>query len=219
LSLLPPFDEVDGRASAGFSWLTVAVPPDVWNRCLALAGREDPPDRLGVLRIPDAALKQLMDRFRLCRRELESTAANPARAGSASDRTAALVSDAFTTACEQECRSNPGNASLRNRARLARRAEAWMREHLDQTLQIPDLCIALRVSRRELEYAFRTTFDVSPREHLETLRMNAIRRSILRGENKRLIDIAHAHGVTHLGRFAASYRSLFGETPSETRRG
>lgn len=218
LSLLPPFEEVDGRASAGFSWLTVAVPPDVWNRCLALAGREDPPDKLNVLRIPDAALKPLMARFQLCRRELESTANHPAKAGSAADRTAALVSDAFTTACEQESGISVAHGSLRNRARLARRAEAWMREHLDQTLQIPDLCLALRVSRRELEYAFRATFDVSPREHLETLRMNAIRRVLLRGGDKRLIDIAHAHGVTHLGRFAASYRALFGESPSETRK-
>jgi AraC-like DNA-binding protein len=219
LSLLPPFEEVDGRASAGFSWLTVAVPPDVWNRCLALAGREDPPDMLRVLQIPDAAFKHLRERFHICRRDLESAAAHPALARLASDRTAALVSVAFTTACEQECRIRMAHGSLHNRARLARRAEVWMREHLDQTLQIPDLCIALRVSRRELEYAFRATFDVSPREHLETLRMNAIRRALLRGGDKRLIDIAHAHGVTHLGRFAASYRALFGEPPSKTRKG
>lgn len=219
LSLLPPLDEVDGRTSAGYSWLTVAVPPDVWNRCLALAGREDAPEKLSVLRIPAAALKQLTDRFRICRSELDNAATHPTQAGRAVERTAALVCDAFTTACEQGCGNGMANGSLRNRARIARRAEAWMREHLDQTLQIPDLCLALRVSRRELEYAFRTTFDVSPRAHLEMLRMNAIRRALLRGENKRLIDVAHAHGVTHLGRFAANYRLLFGETPSETRRG
>ncbi len=218
LSLLPPFDEVDGRTSAGYSWLTVAVPPDVWNRCLALAGREDAPEKLSVLRIPPAALAQLMDRFRMCRSELGKAAANPAQAGCAAERTAALVSDAFTAACEQGCGSGMTNGSLRNRARIARRAEAWMRDHLDATFQVPDLCIAMRVSRRELEYAFRTTFEVSPRAHLEMLRMNAIRRSIMRNGDKTLIDIAHAHGVTHLGRFAASYRALFGEKPSETRR-
>lgn len=218
LSLLPPFDEVDGRTSAGFSWLTVAAPPDVWNRCLALAGCEDTPEKLSVLRIPEAALSELMDRFRMCRRELENTATNPTKAGPAAESTAALVVDAFTTACEQKSGTGLAYGSIHNRARLARRAEAWMREHLDQTLQIPDLCIALRVSRRELEYAFRTIFEVSPRAHLEMLRMNAIRRAIIRSGDETIIEIALSHGVTHLGRFAASYRALFGEKPSETRR-
>jgi AraC-like DNA-binding protein len=218
LSLLPPFGEVDGRTSAGYTWLTVAVPPDVWNRCLALAGREDTPKKLSVFRIPATAHKKLMDRFRMCRSELNKAAAIPDQAGRAAASTAALVCDAFTTACEQGCGSGMASSSLRNRARIARRAEVWMHEHLDATFQVPDLCNALRVSRRELEYAFRTTFDISPRAHLEILRMNAIRRSIMRNGDKTLIDIAYAHGVTHLGRFAASYRALFGEKPSETRR-
>jgi len=196
----------------------VAVPPDVWNRCLDLAGREDVPEKLSVLRIPAATLKQLMDRFRMCRSELDNAAADPARAGYTAEKTAALVRDAFTTACEQGCEGGMANSSLRNRAHIARRAEAWMREHLDTAFRVPDLCIALRVSRRELEYAFRSTFDVSPRAHLEMLRMNAIRRAIVRNGDKTIIDIAHAHGVTHLGRFAASYRALFGLKPSETRR-
>ena len=84
-------------------------------------------------------------------------------------------------------------------------------------VQIPDVCTALKVSRRELEYAFRSTFDQSPRDFLQALRLNAIRRELLRCDTP-IIDVAYQHGMTHLGRFAASYRQLSGEKPSQTAR-
>jgi AraC family ethanolamine operon transcriptional activator len=85
---------------------------------------------------------------------------------------------------------------------------------------MPEVCLALRVSRRELEYAFRWTFDQSPRDCLQTLRLNAVRRHLLRakaGETS-ILSVAHEHGLTHLGRFSANYRALFGERPVETLR-
>jgi AraC family ethanolamine operon transcriptional activator len=95
-----------------------------------------------------------------------------------------------------------------------------MHEHLEENIRMEDVCLALHVSRRELEYAFRTVQDQSPRDYLQTLRLNAIRRVLLRVENHdaSIIDVAQAHGMTHLGRFAAHYRSLFGESPSVTLR-
>jgi AraC family ethanolamine operon transcriptional activator len=218
LGLLPPGDEIDGCTSADFAWLTVAVPPVVWERCLALAGRESGPGKLTVLRFPEPLLERLVHRFRGCQGRL-AQAADTGEARHAADDAAAVVNDAFTTACEQVSGIDLAPGSLRNRARLVRRAEAWMRDHLGESVQVPDLCLALRVSRRELEYAFRAVFNQSPRDHLAALRLNAIRRALLRGDGGGLIHIAHAHGVTHPGRFAASYRALFGEKPSETRRG
>jgi len=72
-----------------------------------------------------------------------------------------------------------------NRTRLARRAECWMRENLAEDVRMPDLCTVLRVSRRELEYAFRTTYDQSPRDYLHTLRLHAVRRTLLAREARR----------------------------------
>ena len=92
---------------------------------------------------------------------------------------------------------------------------------MSESVQVPDLCLALRVSRRELDYAFRSVFDQSPRDYLETMRLNAIRRALLRGDADRdtVIRIAYAHGVSHMGRFAANYGRLFGEKPGETLKG
>lgn len=219
LGLLPPGNEVDGRTSADFEWLTVAVPPDVWNRCLMLAGREVVPGRLAVIYLPGPLHEQMAHRFRMCRRWLDGVSAAPAKAHVAANDAAALVNEAFTTACEMASDIKPAHGSLRNRARLARRAEEWMLDHLCEPVQVPDVCRALNVSRRELEYAFRTVFDESPRDHLEAMRLNAIRRALLRANGASITTIAHDHGVTHLGRFASRYQALFGEKPSDTRRG
>ncbi|RYD48861.1 MAG: helix-turn-helix domain-containing protein [Verrucomicrobiaceae bacterium] len=167
--------------------------------------------------------ERVMRRFQKCRALLESASTSAIQLQDAIAHAAHAVTDTFTTASELTAGIELAAGSLRNRARLARRAEAWMRDHLADAVQVPDLCLALHVSRRELEYAFRSVFDQSPREHLEALRLNAILRALLHrdsdGSRNTIITIAYAHGVRHLGRFAATYRSLFGEKPSETRRG
>lgn len=218
LSLLPPGEELDGRTSAEFEWLTAAVPPEVWEHCLALAGGGSGPSRLTVLQLPEEVIVPIMHRSRVCRRELSRASAARAEARLAAEEAAALVIHAFTSACEHVRGISPAYSSLRNRARLARVADGWMRDHLDSQMQVPDLCLALRVSRRELEYAFRAVYDLSPRDHFETLRLNAVRRALLRGSGDTVTTIAYSHGVRHLSRFAARYRSLFGEYPSETGR-
>ena len=132
-----------------------------------------------------------------------------------------MAIDCFLAACELAAGPCQFRDSLRNRWRLARRADEWMRERLDWPLRMTDLCLAMRVSRRELEYAFRSTFEQSPRRHLELLRLNAARRILKasKPEERTVVRVAHDCGLTHLGRFAANYQALFGEKPGDTLRG
>lgn len=218
LCLLPPGEELDGRTTAEFTWLTAAVPPSIWNQCVALAGIEAAPNRLTVLHLSETMLASLIHHARAAQFQLSCPSAATAEAGPAAVTAATLVMDAFTSSLELAIGNTPVHSSLRNRARVARMADAWMREHLDKPMRVTDLCLALRVSRRELEYAFRTVYDISPRDHLEILRLNAIRRALLRESRDTITHIAYAHGVTHLSRFAEKYQALFGERPSETRR-
>jgi AraC family ethanolamine operon transcriptional activator len=219
LCLLPPGVEVDGRTTADYHWLTAAVPPAGWEECQVLAGIEP----AGVAcfapcRLPDALAARIAEGLAACRRELGLSAGDPRAAARSSARARGKVLELFTIACTRVARQPPGaGSSSRNRLRLARRAERWMLDRLGEEFRVADLCLALRVSRRELEYAFRAVFDQGPREHLEVLRLNAIRRALRRaGGGERVTAIAFAHGVRHLGRFAARYRALFGELPSGT---
>ncbi|NNV10245.1 helix-turn-helix domain-containing protein, partial [Geobacillus sp. MMMUD3] len=53
-------------------------------------------------------------------------------------------------------------------------------------------------------------------EHLQRQRLHAARSDILSGDET-MSDIAFRWGFSHPSRFAAAYRRLFGELPSQTR--
>jgi len=80
------------------------------------------------------------------------------------------------------------------------------------------LCEAAGVEQRSLEYAFRDTFDLTPLGFLKLRRLHSARHRLLLAEpaDMAVSDIAYHEGFYHLGRFAAAYRSSFGEYPSET---
>lgn len=218
----PPGDELDGQITPGFTWTTFALPPEEWARCQTFAGAEP-----GALRrfaggpLPAETFqrinRELEETHLLLRAALADPCLGPFAARAAAQVTGAVACLAWETADAPP----PTRQSPRNRARLARRADAWMREHLRESIHVPDVCLALRISRRELEYAFRATFDTSPQEHLRNLRLNAVHRALrdARHADASVLDIALAHGVTHPGRFAAAYRALFGESPGHARRG
>ncbi len=110
--------------------------------------------------------------------------------------------------------------SLRRRLQQAWKADELIRAHLGEHLSVMRLCKELRVSRRQLEYAFRTAFGVSPAEYIQLTRLNESRRQLLlaRRTGQSVTEIVMETGVTHLSRFAAKYRALFAELPSETAR-
>lgn len=217
----PPGEPIDGCFSPGFRCLTVNVPAAVWEKGRLLAGV----DREGfgavcACVLPTTLYARIERRLKITRHFLRCADAERGLTPFAADDAVALVAEIVTIAWELSRGAVSPPDSHRNRARLAHRAEEWMREHLTESAQVPDVCLALRVSRRELEYAFRLTFDQSPRDFLQALRLNAIRQALKSSHHvqETVTQVAVDHGVMHLGRFAAQYRDLFGESPSETRR-
>ena len=87
-----------------------------------------------------------------------------------------------------------------------------------QQATVAQLCQQLGVSRRTLQYCFETVTGQSPLHYLRALRLNAVRRALLRGEG-RVTDVAAAWGFEHPSQFASDYRQLFGCLPSQTRDG
>lgn len=85
---------------------------------------------------------------------------------------------------------------------------------------VADLCVALGVSRRTLEMAFKTVVGLSPLKFLHQRRLTHCYADLLFASDNsaQVTDIALTHGFTELGRFAANYRQVFGELPSATLR-
>ena len=88
----------------------------------------------------------------------------------------------------------------------------------DVTPNVVELCAALGVSERALQYAFRAYVDMSPLAYLRLCRLNRVRAVLRAAEphSTRVTDIAMRFGFLHLGRFAQEYRRLFAESPSAT---
>jgi AraC family ethanolamine operon transcriptional activator len=59
---------------------------------------------------------------------------------------------------------------------------------------------------------------MSPVTYLRALRLNGVRRELKRGGDEAVADRAARWGFWHQSRFAADYKHLFGELPSETLR-
>lgn len=108
--------------------------------------------------------------------------------------------------------------SLRNRLSLVRRFEHKVRERIDTVIRIPELCTELGASQRTVENLVRDEIGMTPKQFCKVLRLNAIRRELLRNRtaHETIASIAGRNGINHMGRFAADYQRQFGEHPSET---
>jgi AraC family ethanolamine operon transcriptional activator len=102
------------------------------------------------------------------------------------------------------------------RQRVVREARRYMAEHAEEPINVPELCDAIHVSRRTLQYAFHDVLQMSPVTYLRALRLNGVRRDLRLGGEEPVADRAARWGFWHLSRFAADYRHMFGELPSDT---
>ena len=106
-----------------------------------------------------------------------------------------------------------------SRSHLVRRAIDLVEGELQQA-DMAQLCQALHVGRRTLEYAFRNHLGTTPHHYFRLHRFTRAHRQLLQSEPGEacVTEIATQSGFNELGRFAVEYRQLFGERPSDTLR-
>lgn len=221
LALLPPGQTLDGSTTGTFDWLSVAIPPELWWRSVHAAGLpEDAPTKLTVCHLPPAQELRVRHMMADLKQAVKRISNDDMPQTPVAWHIESMITELFILANELAKGARPYSTALLNRARLARAAEEWMMASMAEPVSITDACLALRVSRRELEYAFRGIFDQSPRDYFETLRLHEIRRRLSQPDlaKRTVTDVALEHGILHLGRFAARYRARFGENPTDTLR-
>lgn len=86
---------------------------------------------------------------------------------------------------------------------------------------VEGLCGRLRISRRTLQNSFRSVAQMTPVHYIRCIRLNGVRRQLMSSmaSDASIAEVASAWGFAHLSHFAAEYEELFGELPSQTRRG
>jgi transcriptional regulator GlxA family with amidase domain len=108
-----------------------------------------------------------------------------------------------------------------NHQEAVERAEAYLRQHLDGPVPLARLCRETGLSERGLRNAFYDVCGTSPMRHLRALRLSGVHRALCEASTTgtTVTSVATGYGFFELGRFAGTYRAVFGETPSDTLRG
>ena len=104
--------------------------------------------------------------------------------------------------------------------RIVNRVLDYVDSDLSVTRSIPELCRIAEVDERTLRNYFYNYFSISPKKYLNCYRLNVVRKALLTLDTAQvqIADTANMAGFWHMGQFAADYRKLFGELPSETLR-
>jgi AraC-like DNA-binding protein len=217
LVTIPGGAPIEFDVAPGFSYAGTQIPLDSWFAAqLFETGFVREGNAIEVRRLPAERLSAASRRVAHLAASLREAAGDPDRsagaAGLIEDHIVRLASDAA------DLGGTPLLGYSGNLHGVASRARDFIYAHIEAPIRIADLCRAVGVSRRKLEYAFRTVHDVSPLEYIQALRLNMIHRTLLYGGvlGQSVTEIALRYGINHFGRFSASYRMLFGELPRET---
>lgn len=222
LFLLPGRTEYDARLPAGVHTLYVSLDQDaLLERLRVLApGRWcHPPDDVMVLpgAQRDVFIETAMTIMRLHEQSPEAAAPD-------CSALRAALTDGMATLLQHGAVAADAVSHRTRRQALVRlrQARAYIGDCLDQEVvpSIVDLCAALGVSERTLQYTFRDTLDMTPGAYLRVLRLNRARAMVLDPAYgaESVTQIAMRWGFFHLGRFAGDYRRMFLEGPADTRR-
>jgi AraC-like DNA-binding protein len=112
----------------------------------------------------------------------------------------------------------PDGIGRRNHEIVIERFRELVHAQSTRPLHMSEISRKLGVSGRSLRSACQDVLGVSPSKYIMLRRLHAARRALQNADPglTRVTDIATEHGFWELGRFAVSYRHIFGESPSTT---
>ena len=123
------------------------------------------------------------------------------------------------------CITDPGTEEMSRPRRLRQtimsRFERLLCEQPDEKFYLSDVCSQIGASERTLRLHCQEQLGMSPNRYLWLRRMNQYASMTLAHADPAattVTQVANEHGSAELGRFAVSYRKLFGELPSVTLR-
>lgn len=98
-----------------------------------------------------------------------------------------------------------------------RKATDFMHAHMHEPLTVAEIAAAAGVSIRSLQAAFQHFQETTPVAYLRRIRLEAVRTELSMPENELPIrEVALKWGFTHMSRFSAQYRAVYGVLPSDT---
>lgn len=113
----------------------------------------------------------------------------------------------------------PSLAARRGHA-IMRQVIAFIATHDDRPVSLTELCAIAGCSAKSLEMLFLQSLGETPIRYIRRWRLWRVRRALAEADPLEcsVSSIATEFGFWELGRFSVAYRTMFGETPSQTLR-
>jgi AraC-like DNA-binding protein len=198
------------------SYVTLSLPPDAMGSLNELASYVPTNDDVIKYTPPPAALAKLR---RL--REAAGSLAEDAPAVIEHQEAARGLEQSIIEAlvdCLGPGEMHEDRAAQRHHGAIMRRFHRVVEEHLDEPLYIPELCREVGASVRTLNTCCQEHLGMGPKHYLLLRRMHMVRRALRQTAlpDTTVTEVATRYGFWQLGRFAVEYKTLFGESPSDT---
>ena len=206
------------RTSDAVHWASMSLPVEqLASAYIAVVGRDLKPLRDLLLVVPSTAamtkLRQLLDAsVALAERAPHVLSANEVAHALEQSLLEAIVGCFFQSDVHQAGQVH------QNHDTVMRRFYVLLEDNPDRPFYIPEICAAIRVPERTLRICCHEHLGMSPKQYLLIRRMHLARRALRKAaaSETTITDIATQFGFWHFGRFAGTYRSIFGELPSVT---
>jgi AraC-like DNA-binding protein len=222
MGFFPPGGMLDAYTPEGYANATLTVPSAVF---LAAVERSFPEIPEGVLtrgagmRIGAVEQARLRGLLSAVMAGIEDPA-EPLAGDAARNHLEPDLLEAFLSALRDGCGSLVPSPGLRidGRLRRLRQARDYVADRLHQPVSLTDLCGELSLSRRGVELLFQDSLGIGPSAFIRHQRLHGVRRTLLVAPSApgTVKESALQWGFWHMGHFSQEYRSLFGESPSET---
>jgi LacI family transcriptional regulator len=99
-----------------------------------------------------------------------------------------------------------------------RKAIEYFQENIEEPVTVAEMCSHASVSRRWLEYAFRSMIGETPFNYMRRQRLEHARRLLTDEPRTKINRIARRSGYTSANQLAKAFRREFGESPRDFRK-
>src|SRR5258706_5446888 len=206
------------RTNGESQWRVISLPPEQLAACSkALTGLKitSPPAGRVLRPSRSAAVRLLRLHSKTCRlaETRQELIANPEVARALEQELLHALVNCLT--------ADDANGDLRTRrhhADIMARFEDALTAHSSPQLNMPALCSAIGVPERTLRVCCTEFLGMSPTRYLLLRRLNMARSALRRADpvTASVAEIARSCQFLEPGRFAVTYRPLFGDKPSAT---
>ncbi|UPJ47322.1 AraC family transcriptional regulator [Bradyrhizobium sp. 200] len=204
------------RSGRACQWGLISLSPEQFESCSkALTGRETVPRHASrIIRPARADLSRFRRLFREACHLAETKQKLLERPEVARALEQELLHAIINCLAADETDDNPKTRHIIVMGRF----EESLSKRIEQKFKIPALCAEIGVPERSLRMCCAKFLGVSPTRYLLLRRLNEARSALRRADPSiaTVAEVARNHQFLELGRFAVTYRTTFGESPSAT---